>query len=408
MEQTIEKKQSWWQLLCIQAGGAICLPVIMVGQLVCQKFGWLAALLGVILGNLFLLVIGYLLASLSIYRPQSTVQHAVSYFGNQGRFLFASLMMLSVLGWFSIQLNVMSLSGHQLLEMFGITIPSIPLNIGLGLALGAIMCFGINGMKWLSYFSAPLLGFTLFYAAFSIQGPIPTAAPLTMNWLGGLSLIIGANIAAVIDLPTFFRHARSGKDASICILLLYGLIVPFIELVGIYLSAITGGNTILEVLQTGHGQLWLVWINCFILISGWTTNNANLYSAIASSYSLAAKLSLVQRTLVLGAIGIIAACFNPLGNIEEVLDLLAVTIGSMGAIVIASYLRERGNQKYKNITWISMLSWSVGIVIGLSSAFFNLFITGIPTFDAFIASLTTQFILNSIYQRRELYETINN
>ena len=88
MDQTIVKKQSWWQLLSIQAGGTICLPVIMVGQLVCQKFGWLAALLVVGLGNAFLLIIGYLLASLSTYRPQSTVQHAANYFGNQGMNLY--------------------------------------------------------------------------------------------------------------------------------------------------------------------------------------------------------------------------------------------------------------------------------------------------------------------------------
>lgn len=408
MDQTIVKKQSWWQLLSIQAGGTICLPVIMVGQLVCQKFGWLAGLLGVGLGNAFLLVIGYLLASLSTYRPQSTVQHAANYFGNQGRLLFASLMIFSMLGWFGIQLNVMSLSGEQLLNMLGVTIPSLFLNIGIGIVLGSVMCFGMKAMKWLSYFSAPLLGITLFYALFSAEGSIPMPAPLTISWLGGLSLIIGANIAAVIDLPTFFRHAQSSKDARICILLLYGLVVPFIEVVGIYLSAVTGGNSILEVLQTGHGTLWIMWISCFVLLSGWATNNANLYSAITSSYSLPGQLTPTMRTLALGVIGIIVACFNPLGNIEDVLDLLGVTIGGMGAVVLASYLLERSSLKYINIPWISILSWLIGISIGIFSSFFYWFITGVPAFDAFMASLLTQLILNNIYQRKETYETIDN
>jgi len=393
--------------LSIQAGGAICLPVIMVGQLICQKYGWFAALLAVGLGNAFLLLIGYWLASLSTYRPQSTVQHAVSYFGNQGRLLFASLMMLSMLGWFGIQLNVMSVSCQQLFNMFGIAVPSLFLHIGIGAALGGIMCLGMQAMKWLSYFCAPILGITLLYAIFSTQGSSPSlAAPLTTSWLGGLSVIVGVNIAAVIDLPTFFRHAKSGSDARICIVLLYGLVVPFIEIVGIYLS--TDADSIVEVLQAGHGTLWMMWINCFVLLSGWVTNNANLYSALISSYSLPGQFTPITRTLVLGALGTGIACFNPLGNIEHVLDVLGITIGGMGAVILANYLLERSSLTYRCVPWISILSWSIGIVIGLSSTLCHVWATAVPAFDAFIASFIIQIILNSAYQRKEVYETIDS
>lgn len=407
MEQTSVKKQAWWQLFSIQAGGVICLPVIMVGQIICQKFGWLAALIGVCLGNVFLLSIAYILASLSTYRPQSTVQHAINYFGNQGRLLFAFLMMFSMLGWFGIQLNMMSLSGGQLLNKLGVTIPSIYINIGIGVILGCVMCFGMKAIKRLSYFVTPLLGLTLFYALFSTQGSLSFATPLKNSWLGGLSLVIGANIAAVIDLPTFFRHAQSAKDARICILLLYGLLVPFVEITGIYLSAMTGGNSILEILQVGHGTLWIMWISCFVLLSGWATNNANLYSAITSSYSLTERLTPTMRTLILGAIGIAIACLNPLGNIENVLNVFSVTIGGMGAVVIASYLLEKNSIKYIN-SWISVLSWLIGVFIGIFSSFFQLLITDVPAFDAFIVSLLTQLILNIVYQRKGIYETVDN
>ena len=408
MNELSVKKQSWWQLLSIQAGGTICLPVIMVGGLVCQKFGWLAALLSVGFGNLFLLIIGYLLASLSTYRPQSTVEHAVSYFGNRGRLLFASLMMFSMLGWFGIQLNVMSLSCAQFFNILGIAIPDLFLNIGIGIIISCVMCLGMKAMKGLSYISAPLLGLTLLYATFSSGGVIPLAAPLAISWLGGLSLIIGANIAAVIDLPTFFRHAKSSRDAKTCILLLYGLVVPFIEIVGIYLSAVTGGSSILDVLQTGHGPLWAMWISCFVLLSGWATNNANLYSSVTSSYSLTGRCTPMIRTLILGLIGTVIACFNPLGNIENMLDLLGVTVGGMGAVILANYLLEKRSTTYKTLPGISLLSWGVGVAVGISSSFINWLITGVPAFDAFITSFLTQITFNLIYQRRKTYETIDS
>ena len=186
MNERSVKKQSWWQLLSIQAGGRFVSPSTMVGGLVCRKFGWLAALLSVGFGNLFLLIIGYLLASLSTYRPQSTVEHAVSYFGNRGRLLFASLMMFSMLGWFGIQLNVMSLSCAQFFNILGIAIPDLFLNIGIGIIISCVMCLGMKAMKGLSYISAPLLGLTLLYATFSSGGVIPLAAPLAISWLGGL------------------------------------------------------------------------------------------------------------------------------------------------------------------------------------------------------------------------------
>lgn len=404
----LNKSQPWWQLLSIQAGGTICLPVIMVGQLVCQKFGWYAALLSVGLGNLFLLAMGYVLASLSTYRPQSTVEQAVSYFGKQGRPLFASLMMVSMLGWFGIQLNVMSLSCAQFFDMLGISVPYLLLNIVIGAIISAVMCFGMKAMKGLSYVCAPLLGFTLIYAIMTAEGTIPVAEPLSLSWLGGLSLIIGANIAAVVDLPTYFRHAKSSKDAKICIVLLYGLVVPFIEIVGVYLSAMTGGDNILDVLQGGRGALWVIWISFFVLLSGWATNNGNLYSSITSSYSLTVRNLPIKRALLLGVIGTDIACFNPLGNIEEVLDLLGVTIGSMGAVIIANYVLERSRLKYRNLPRISIFSWSSGVVIGVLSLFFPWLTTGVPSLDAFVASFLIQIIFNIIYQKEKKYETVDS
>lgn len=406
MYQSTIRNQSWIQLLSIQAGGTICLPVIMAGQIVCQKFGWLAAMLAVGFGNAFLLVIGFMLASLSTYRPQSTVQQVVYYFGEKGRFIIASLMMLSMLGWFGIQLNVMSLSSKQLLSEWGISAPFILLNICLGSTLSGIMCFGMSAMKRLANFIAPVLGITLLYAAFSAKGSIPAAAPLTLSWLGGLSLVVGANIAAVIDLPTFLKYAKSGRDAKLCILLLYGLVVPFIEGVGIYLSAVTGGDSILEVLQIGHGSTWMIWISFFIILSGWSTNNANLYSSIASSYSFSEKGSRLIRTLSLGVIGVGIACFNPLGNIEAVLDLFGVTIGSMGAVMITSYLVERNSNCFAIIPWVSMLSGLAGVLIGLSTFYLSWFITGVPAFDAFLTAFIMQIFLNK--KRRRVYETVNS
>ncbi len=405
-QQQATPKQSWFQLLSIQAGGALCLPVILIGQIICQKYGWLAATLIVGLGNLFLLLTGLAFAILSMHHPQSTVQHAIHYFGNRGRLGFASLMMICMIGWFAVQLNVMSLSLGQLFGMVGLSINPHFLNIGLGLLLSGVMCFGMQAMKCLSNLSAPLLGLTLLYAFLFTNGTVPTALPLTISWLGGLSLIIGGGIASVIDLPTFFQHARSKKDACIAVVLLYGLIVPFIEGVGLYLSAITSGESILQVLQMGHGLAWTLWISCFILLCGWTTNNANLYSATASSYSLPGQFDFKSRTLGLGLVGTTVACFNPLANLEVILDVFGITIGSMGAVILVNYLLE--TMKQKTSTNASFTSWILGVGSGLASLFLPFFLTGVATFDAFLVTACAQAGITIINQRKKTYEAANS
>jgi purine-cytosine permease-like protein len=407
MNLNMIKKQPWWQLLSIQTGGTLCLPVVMAGQLVCQKSGWLAGGLAVGLGNLFLLGMGYLLASLGTSRPQSTVEHAAAYFGNRGRMLFALVMMASMLGWFGIQLNVMALCAQQLLNMLGGDVPFLILNIAMGAGITCLMCFGMRTMKGLSYVSAPLLGATLLYAMVDCQGALPKAELRGASWLGGLSLIVGANIAAVIDLPTYFRHAASAKDARICILMLYGLIVPGIEFAGVYLSATSEGNTLLEILQDGGGLLWMLWICGFVLLSGWATNNGNLYSALASSYSLPWEAPSLYRTLGLGVVGTAFAAFNPIGHMEEVLDLLGTAIAGMGAVILAGYLFEGSSSRYRRPSCASLLSWLCGVTVGVATAFFGGVGTGVPALDAFSTSFLTQCAINSIYQRKNTYETIN-
>ncbi len=395
------KKQSWWQLLSIQGAAALCLPVIMVGQILCMKYGWMAAILGVAAGNVFLLIIGLAFASLSILRRQTTVQHATHYFGKRGGPLFAFLMILTSLGWFAIQLNVMSLSVGQLLAIVGIAISPLFLNIGLGVLLCCVMCFGMKAMKMLSNCTAPILALTLIYALLSAHGVVPPVPPLTLSWMGGLSLVIGTAIAAVIDLPSFYQHARSKKQALWSIILLYGLVFPCIEAVGIYLGAVTGGHTILDVLQAGHGMLWAIWISCFVLFSGLAANNSNIYSAVNSSYSLPGRLRPLLRTVLVGGLGTAIACLNPLGHLEGVLGMLGVTVGSMGAVMLIGYLMERTKKTFSAST--ALFSWGVGVAVGIATSVFHLTLTGAPPVDAFIAAAATQGVLQTITHKRKTY-----
>jgi purine-cytosine permease-like protein len=371
----------------------------MIGQVLCQTYGWSSALLAICLGNLFLMLVGLAMAVLSTQRRQTTVEHAAETFGGQGRAFFALLMIFSMLAWFSIQLNIMGMSLTQLLQEKGVPIAQNWVLLGIGGLLSLWMCLGMQGVKWLSNLSIPLLSFTILYAIFSAEGTFPASPPLALSWLGGISLVVGANIAAVIDLPTFFQHTKSKKDAVICIFLLFGLVVPCIEGAGLYLAAVTGGTSLFEVFQRGHGLLWMYWINGFVLLCGFLSNNANLYSATAASYSLSKVFSVKTRALFLGGIGTTLALFNPLAHFEGILGLFSIGLGSMGAIILSHFFLQKG---LSNPKWIPFASWSCGCLLALIFP-----ITGVGAWDAFISAAAVQMVLKKFIQEKG-YVSIEN
>jgi len=403
MNEPTTQKQNWLQLLKIQAAGSISLPNLLTGQILCHKFGQTEALFAVILGNIFLALIGYFFASISARFHWSTAENAIYYFGNRGKTFFSALLFTTMICWFSIQLNIMTIGLKQLLKLFEIIPSHLILNIGLGIVITSFMSFGMKTLKLLSTLILPLILLTISLACcFRTDSP-PNAGPLSISWLGGVSAVVGVNIAGAIDLPTFFRHAKSDIDGKICAILLYGLVVPFSEILGIYLAGGATGSLILEALQSGYSQLWMVWVSCFIILSGWTTNSANLYSAVVSSYTLTVKGSSISRTLALGAIGTAVACFDPLGNIERILDLFAILIGGMGAISISNYLFHKHQTDYP----YSLLSWTLGVSCGICSEHFHWFITGVSSLDSFILAFAIQYFINTLELKRSPLKSNN-
>jgi|694.fasta_scaffold35750_3 cytosine permease len=389
--------QNWLQLSSIQIGGTICLPVIIIGQTLSQTYGFYSAAAAIFLGNLLLLLLGFVSSKMSYERRKNTMENARDFFGKWVVFLAFSLL-LCVLGWFAIQLNMMSLS---VLDLFSIKQSRTFWLFFSNLALGLIMTFaGLKGLKAINFLanvSLPLLAFTLIYALFTAGKAAPAHEQLPFS-LGGISLVMALAVGVVLDLPTFFRHAATRKDGYLSIFIIFGLSIPFLEMIGVYLANGMGG-TILDVLKREDSFLWNIWIACFLILAGWTTNNLNLYSGVVCLESIFENSSEKSRNLCLGLIGTALSCFNLINHLEVVLDGMGIFVSSMGSVILTSYLLykqvNRGPASY-------IFAWIVGIIIGfLSMAGYSL--TGMPVLDAMIGA-SLGMSLTMIRERR--YEKI--
>jgi cytosine permease len=387
MEQ-LSDRQCWLKLTAVQTGGAICLPIFIIGHALAQNYGLASAILAIICGNLLLMCMGLVLAWTSAHHRKSTAECAVEVFGKSGKSFFPAAMVISMIGWFAIQLNIMtiSLSGFIPVES------SVLCNLGLGIIITLFGLRGMNGLETLSRISMPVLILTIGYAVFKAGNKEPLGLENNVLTISGISLVTAAAIAAVVDVPTFFRHAKSQKDAFVAIIALFGFVLPAIEGVGVYLSIHSFGNDIVKVLMSAEPSIvWTLWIAAFLILAGWTTNNANLYSAAVSMKTIFPRLKQSTGILILGAAGTVLSCFNFLDNLEQFLDLVGIVLGAMGAVMIMHYFfRCDSKRNY------SLISWMIGMAAGMGAkAGFS--ITVIPVLDAFFAGLIIMGGFNAVF-----------
>lgn len=392
--------QKWWELLAIQAGGTMCLPILCIGQLLCVQYGWKGALCAIFAGNSLLLIMGIAMSMLSTRSKLSTFGHVREVFGQFFQRGLGVLMLVAMLGWFAVQINLMTVT------MFG-TDPSIFPMLAMAGFITLFMYLGCQAMRNIALMSAPLLTIGMLCLLVGSPNTLGASMPFSWGWISGISLVIGAHIAVLVDLPTFFQHARSQKDGLICITFLYALTVPLVEAGGVWLAATSAENETLTLLQPGSGLL----ISSLFVLSGWSANNANLYSAVEAAFTMGLLRVRKRATLLLGSLGALLACMNPLGHIESLLEIIGVALGTMGAVMITQFLCSGEEKEQIKIVFYSQtlacVSYGVGVLFAALSAGE---LTTSVVLDACVSAAVVQMIgmyLLKQYQIRKIHVSFN-
>ena len=283
-------------------------------------------------------------------------------------------------GRLAIQLNLMALSLHALIPLLNMTL----VNVGLGmLVIGVALC-GIRGLTLLSSWSLPILAATMAYAFATVpEGMAVLREPLLS--LDGISIVVATAITAVIDMPTYWRHAKTRLHGLIAVVLLFIVALPLIEGLGVYLSAKNPGGNILETLQHADAPLWNLWVSLFLLLAGWTTNNTNLYSAATALRTVCSAISEKKAIFFIGIIGTLLSLLHVLTFFTSILQVIGIMVGSMGSVILVSYLLRKLTAACK-VHKINLAMWGVGVVVGFAGAFKWIHILGIPLLDACLAA----------------------
>lgn len=399
---TIEK-QNWKQLASVQVGGAICLPLLLVGYELAKQGTPTSILLSVFWGNLLLFMLALIAGFMSTKRNLTTVEHASFYFGPKGRLFFALILSSSMLGWFAIQTQCMGGDLYYFIQQFQENVGTYTESwkTTLSFVLAALMIvgafWGLQFFTWMSHICIPLMLATIGYAIYH-TGALSWIREISFDgiaanvWNGkGVSLVLASSMAATIDLPTFYRHADNQHAPVIASITNYLIAMPLVQIGGMCLYYGTQAPTISEALATQSSLPWKAWVLCFMLLAGWTTNNLNLYSAALSFKSLYKNMRFSTAMGIIGMAGCFLVFIPVLEKFTLALDLMGIFVVAMGGVMFVAYLLEEYAIKIKfYFIWIA---WFAGIFAGLNALIWPSWGSGAPVLDAGLIAMLTLFLI---------------
>jgi len=228
--------QNFWHLTCIQTA-SWGLPGLMASVFLKNTFGAGTVILSSLIANLILWLTGFTIVSMAFKEKRNAIENAEAYIGEFGAKLVAIISLFVFPAWYVVQIHVSTVSFSTALN--GDHSPHIFLANIYGIILGVIIAFLALGktirlIRRLNTFVFPLV--VIYYLYGLISSGLISEFPedFVISWLC-ITVFISAGFSGMVNLPTFFRHARSKYDCYIALTLIT-LIYIFFEISSMWIS----------------------------------------------------------------------------------------------------------------------------------------------------------------------------
>ena len=390
--------QNWMELSSIQMGGAICLPVLLIGYEIAKTSSLASGLLAIFLGNALLFLLALVSGYMAIENKKTTGENAEIYLGKRGSVFFALIVSLSMIIWFAIQTQVMAEDLTRVCKCYiGIHISKNEMAFFLASCMVFVSFFGLRLVTLFAHTTLPLMVVTLLLAGakcafFGNATRVEMTSTNDGMFFPHFSLVLASSILCVVDLPTFFRHAKTKKDASFAACAIFLVGIPLVECVGVFLGTYSNASSLVEAFVAIDHPLFHMWVMVFVLLAGWTTNNTNLFSAY-SNVQTVFKLSQTKAHRIVGLLAVGAVFVPIVDNLGFVLDAMGILIACLGGCVMMHFFLNRVVCKKEISERRSQVSILTGALIGFYTLLTGGIFTQIAIVDALFASALCTLIV---------------
>lgn len=389
-----------WRVALIIASFTFALPGFLNGAQTGLALGFWGAVLAALLAGLILCAGACLTAIISVRTRLTTYLLIQRSFGLRGAALVNIVLAIIHFCWFGV--NV-SFFGDAMVAArdagYG-----LPGNFGLFVIIGSVLItastiFGFKTLERLAMIAVPLVGVILVAVCIKSVGanPVDLAPaenpPVPMSFGIALSALVGGNMLTVAAMPDLSRFIRTERGAVVGMVLSFPIAAPVLMVVSA-LIALTTLNTDIMQLVTGLGFGAPALI--MLLLSVWTINALNLYSA---SLSMAATFPGVPQWVYVVCGGFVGCVFALMGIINHFIPFL-VTLGLIIPPIAAIYVidgflafRARTQLPSVSIRWPAIAVWAFSLAVTWPAMQFGVSLTTVPALDATILAAITHLIV---------------
>jgi cytosine permease len=399
------------QIAVVIAGIGATLPMFALGTQIAGALGLVSA---VVVAFLACGLVGLLSVFTSIVGARcrlSTYQIIAFSFGVHGAKFVNLMLAVMLIGWFATTADMLGGAvRHAVAEMYGREWPKWLYTLA---ALGAMTLTGIFGFRTMQRFAritVPMLTALMMYVVWesvSRNGLSPALAghgDHTLSVVDAMSSVVGAIILTAVLAPDLTRYARNDRNAILSAL---GVLVgfPTALILAAVPAAVYGGHDLLSVMT----MLQIPGVAIVILImSTWTSNTSNLYSATLTLATLFPGSS----TRTLGSWAALVALVLAIAGIADHFIPLLIGLGILSAPLAGVYVVDYFGQR-REVCDIdrpaalpafrsgALVSWLAGSVTGLAETHWGYALTNIPAVDSILIAAIGQTLVNGIRRRRQ-------
>ncbi len=411
----------WTFFAAIQIGTAICVPTFALGGELGSHSRFIELAPAVIVAALIIAVLAVATGYVGMKARVPTAVLTRNTFGRTGAKVLAAILIVTLLGWFGIQTEMLARALVGLLHsQFGIDVPILPITIAGGALISTTGIIGFRALGKLAYFAVPFLLMVItvpLWIAFGTHDvPARLAAPaLATPYDFGMivSIIAGGHMTAITTTPDVSRFLRTPRDVVFGPLVSLGIALPFLLLLSASLSVIYGtGDLVGIMIAAGLAAPALI----ILVLATWSSNDKNLYE---SALSLSALLPGYPRWLLTAGaaiVGIGFAAFGVFAHFIAFLIFMGLLIAPVAGVYTVDFLLgpERyvtGSDDAPRFRPFPFVAWAFGTFVGwatlpAASAGLGIWrLTNVPALDALLAATLSYGLIMLVHRQRRVVAT---
>lgn len=344
-----DARHPWWSIAMQRFGQLSALSQFLLGATL--GFGmdlwhaFLAITIGAVVLDVVSLVVGFIGQQEGL---QTSLLARWTGFGHVGSSVIGLAIALSILGWFGIQSEASAEGLHALIGVLPVPVWAFL----FGVAVTAIVVWGIGSMKWTAYLTVPLFlalaGWSIGSALMNHSLPdLATSAPQgeQMTVITGAVLVAGGFMVGAVITPDLTRFNRSKRDVVIQTIIGFTLGEYVIGLIGALLAHAVKvsnpadlGPSVLQIITSTTGTVGvLILVTATLKINDWNLYSGTLGVANVLSTVFKVKLNRASITIAYGLVGSLLAAVGILDRFQTFLVVLAVAFPPIGGIMAAEY-----------------------------------------------------------------------